>query len=169
MKILVLSDSHSALNFMRMCIETVAPDAIVHLGDHFDDAEAMKEEFPGIPFYQVPGNCDRYRCLPGTPEIRVERIDGVDLYLTHGHRHSVKQVLGLLLRDARQCHVQAVLYGHTHVADCHMEEDGLWVLNPGSCGFYGGSAGLLVTDHGQIADCRILRDIDLDAMIMSEK
>lgn len=168
MKILVLSDSHSALNFMRMCIETVCPDAVVHLGDHYDDAEAMKEEYPHIPFYQVPGNCDRYRCRPDTPEIRIQRLDGVDFYLTHGHRHSVKQVLGLLLRDARKCGVQAALYGHTHVADCHREEDGLWVLNPGSCGYYGGSAGLIVTEKGRIADCRILRESDLDQMIMSE-
>ena len=71
MKILVLSDSHSTLSFMRHCIEKVKPDAIVHLGDHFDDGEAMHEENPGIPFYQVPGNCDRYRCMPGTPEIRI--------------------------------------------------------------------------------------------------
>lgn len=167
MKILVLSDSHSSLRFMHNCVEAVVPDAVVHLGDHYDDAEALKEMFPGIPFYQVPGNCDRYRCMPNTPEIRVERIFGLDLYMTHGHRHSVKQFLGALLRDARACRVKAVLYGHTHVADCHQELDGLWVLNPGSCGYYGGSAGLIVTEQGEILDCRILRDEDL--YLMSEQ
>ena len=45
MKILVLSDSHSTLSFMRRCIESVKPDAIIHLGDHFDDGIAMKEEY----------------------------------------------------------------------------------------------------------------------------
>ena len=35
MKILVLSDSHSALQFMRQCVESVKPDAIIHLGDFF--------------------------------------------------------------------------------------------------------------------------------------
>ena len=84
MKILVLSDSHSALSFMRRCVDAVHPDAIVHLGDHFDDAEALKEEFPGIPFYQVPGNCDRYRVPYGTQEIRVERICGLWLRM-HGY------------------------------------------------------------------------------------
>ena len=44
MKILVLSDSHSTLSFMRRCIDSVQPHAVIHLGDHFDDAEAMKEE-----------------------------------------------------------------------------------------------------------------------------
>ena len=83
MKILVLSDSHSTLSFMRRCIDSVKPDAAIHLGDHFDDGLAMKEEYPGIPFYQVPGNCDRYRCPPGQPEIMIPRIGGVDLYMTH--------------------------------------------------------------------------------------
>lgn len=161
MKILVLSDSHSTLSFMRRCIEAVKPNAIIHLGDHFDDGVAMKEEFPGIPVYLVPGNCDRYRCPPGQPEILITRIGGADLYLTHGHRHSVKSYLGGLLRDARRARVDAVLYGHTHVPDCHREEDGLWVLNPGSCGYYGGSAGLLEVKDGQIRVCRLLTDEDL--------
>lgn len=161
MKILVLSDSHSTLSFMRRCIAAVKPNAIVHLGDHFDDGEAMKEEFPGIPFYQVPGNCDRYRCPPGQPEILIYRVCGVDLYMTHGHKHSVKAYLGALLRDARAAKVDAVLYGHTHQPDCHREEDGLWVLNPGSCGYFGGSAGLVETANGTITACRLLREADL--------
>ena len=164
MKILVLSDSHSAMSFMRRCVKTVRPDAVVHLGDHYDDGESLKEEFPGIPFYQVPGNCARYRCVPGTPDIRVERIFGLDVYMTHGHRHSVKQYLGALLKDARMCRVKAVLYGHTHVPDCRQESDGLWVLNPGSCGYYGGTAGLILTEQGRILDCWILHDSDLSSM-----
>ena len=110
MKILVVSDSHSTLSFMRHCIEKVKPDAIVHLGDHFDDGEAMHEENPGIPFYQVPGNCDRYRCRPGQPEILIQRVCGVELYMTHGHKHNVKSYLGALLRDARLSRVDAVPY-----------------------------------------------------------
>ena len=161
MKILVLSDSHSTLSFMRRCVEGIKPDVILHLGDHFDDGQAMAEEYPGIRVYQVPGNCDRYRCPPGQPEILIPRIGGVDLYMTHGHRHSVKSYLGALLRDARAANVQAVLYGHTHVADCHREEDGLWVLNPGSCGYFGGSAGLLEVQDGSILSCRLLSDSDL--------
>lgn len=161
MKILVLSDSHSSLRFMYRCVEQVRPNVIIHLGDHFDDGEVLHEDFPGIPLYQVLGNCDRYRCRPGQPEILIPRIDGVDLYMTHGHKHSVKSYLGALLRDARACGADIALYGHTHVADCHQEEDGLWVLNPGSCGYYGGSAGLIETANGTITGCRILKDGDL--------
>lgn len=161
MKILVLSDSHAALSFMRRCITSVSPDVLIHLGDYFDDGLAMKEQFPGIPFYQVPGNCDCYRCPPGQPEILVLTLDGVNLYMTHGHKHRVKSGLSLLLQDARASGSDIVLYGHTHRPDCHREEDGLWVLNPGTCGFYGGSAGLLELHDGGISECRLLRDGDL--------
>lgn len=163
MNILVLSDSHSTLSFMRRCIDTVQPDVLIHLGDHFDDGVAIREEYPAIPMYQVPGNCDAYRCPPDQPEILIPRIGGVDLYLTHGHRHKVKAYLGALLRDARASKVQAVLYGHTHRPDCHQEEDGLWVLNPGSCGYYGGSAGLLEIADGKICSCRLIGDAELNS------
>lgn len=161
MKILVLSDSHSALSFMRRCITVVKPNAVVHLGDHFDDGEAMKEEFPGLPFYQVPGNCDRYRCPSWQSPILIDRVCGVNLYMTHGHKHSVKTYLGALLRDARMSNVDAVLYGHTHQAYQHREEDGLWVLNPGTCGCYGGTAGVIEVAGGSIQSCRIITDEDL--------
>jgi putative phosphoesterase len=161
MKILVLSDSHSTLSFMRRCIDAVKPDAVIHLGDHFDDGEAMKEEYPHIPFHLVPGNCDRYRCHPSQPEILIGRVCGVNLYMTHGHKHSVKSYLGALLRDARAAKVDAALYGHTHIADCHRAEDGLWVLNPGSCGYFGGSAGFMEIKDGRIMSCRLLEDADL--------
>ena len=146
---------------MYACMEAVKPDAVIHLGDYFDDGAALKEDYPQVRFYQVPGNCDRYRCDPRLPEILIERVLGVNLYMTHGHKHNVKLYLAALLRDARACRVQAVLYGHTHVADCHQEEDGLWVLNPGSCGYFGGSAGLILADKGKIWRCMILTEEDL--------
>ena len=164
MKILVLSDSHSAMSFMRRAVEQVKPDAIVHLGDHYDDGETLHEEFSYIPFYQVPGNCDRYRTPPHARDILILPVLGVSLYMTHGHRHQVKLLLSLLLRDAREAKVDAVLYGHTHVADCHQEEDGLWVLNPGSCGSYGGSVGLIEVEDKKISSCRILRQEDLESL-----
>lgn len=165
MKILVFSDSHSGLSFMRNVIQTVKPDAVVHLGDYFQDGEAMAEEFPYLTFHQVCGNCDRYRCPPFARQVLCYRVCGVDLYMTHGHIHGVKTGIFRLLKDARDSGVQAVLYGHTHVADCHCEEDGLWVLNPGSCSSSGGSAGLLETDKNIIVSCRILRQSDLEEMV----
>ena len=165
MKILVLSDSHSSMRFMYRCVDAVRPDALVHLGDHYDDACAMSEEYPQIRMTQVPGNCDRYRCPPFVQEVLAEKIGGVYFFMTHGHRHQVKQRLDMLIHDARKCRAAAALYGHTHIADCHQEDDGLWVFNPGSCGYYGGSAGLIETENGKIVNCRIIRQENLEEFL----
>jgi len=162
MKILVLSDSHSAKSFMRLCVEKLQPDAIIHLGDHFEDGEALHETYPNIPFYQVPGNCDRFRCPPWASEILCIPIFGVKFYMTHGHKHGVKQYMAPLLRDARASHADAVLYGHTHIPNCYQEPDGLWVLNPGTCGSYGGSAGLIRIENEKIITCQNIRQADLE-------
>ena len=164
MKILVLSDSHAGLSFMRRCIDATKPDAVIHLGDYYDDGCAMAEEYPHITFYQVPGNCDAHRGFIPYPETRVETLGGVRILFTHGHRHHVKQTLIRLLADARISRVAVVLFGHTHSAYCQQEEDGLWVLNPGSCGYFGGSAGLLEVHSGKILQCRLLRDEDLNVL-----
>lgn len=162
MKILVLSDSHSGLSFMRSAIRYVKPDAVVHLGDHFDDGEQMAQEFPHISFHQVAGNCDRYRAPVYAREMLAYKVCGVMLYMTHGHLHNVKMTDYTLLADARAAGAAAVLYGHTHVADCRQEADGLWVLNPGSCGSFGGSVGVIEVLDNKISTCRILRQADMD-------
>lgn len=163
MKILVLSDSHSSISFMRRCVNAVKPDMIIHLGDYYDDGEIIHEEYPQILFHQVPGNCDRYRCPPGAKEILVIRARGPKLYMTHGHRHYVKQGIGMLLADARREDAQAALYGHTHIPDCHQEPDGLWVLNPGSCGG-SGSAGIMEIEDSKICACYLIQQADLEEM-----
>lgn len=164
MRILVLSDSHSALSFMRQCISLFQPHAVVHLGDYFEDGSVMAEEFPNIYFYQVPGNCDRYREVMGAPETLITKVCGVKLFMTHGHLHGVKFGLSRLLQDARNADVQAVLFGHTHEAYCSKEDNGMWVLNPGSCGYHGGTAALISADGGKISTCRIIRQADMQGL-----
>ncbi len=163
MKILVLSDSHAGKSFMRWAIQAVKPRAVVHLGDYYRDAEDMMEENPNIPFYCVPGNCDLHRGFIPAPEIRVEKVCGVLLYMTHGHRHNVKISRFSLIKDAKAAGAQAVLYGHTHQADCYREGD-LWVLNPGSSGVYGGSVGVMEVDNGKIISCRVLQQAALEKL-----
>ena len=165
MRILVLSDSHSALSFMRLCIARVKPDAVVHLGDHYDDGAVLAEENRHLTVHQVPGNCDRFRCRLDAPQILSYPVCGVRLYMTHGHLHGVKSGTDRLLADARSSNAQAVLYGHTHRADCHQEPDGLWVLNPGSCGCFGGTAGMIETDGQNITACRIIGQEELEEML----
>ena len=146
---------------MRRSIRLLKPDGIIHLGDHFDDGETIAQENPHIPVHQVPGNCDRYRMVRYAPTVLCYPVGGVKLFMTHGHEHHVKSTLCRLLADARAAEAQAVLYGHTHVADCHREEDGLWVMNPGACGSSGGSVGVIEINNGQITECKILYQTDL--------
>ena len=150
---------------MRSCIRAVKPDTVIHLGDHYGDAETMAEENPHIIFHQVPGNCDRYHCPPGAVEVRCYPIGGVCCYMTHGHRHGVKMGIGALLADARKMGAQIALYGHTHRLDCHQEPDGMWVLNPGSCGSSGGSAGVIKIENSEIKACYFITQADLEEML----
>ena len=85
MKILVLSDSHAALSFMRRCMEAVKPQAVIHLGDFYDDAQALQEDYGHIPFHIVPGNCDRYRCPISAREMLCYAVGGDRMMRGHGH------------------------------------------------------------------------------------
>lgn len=165
MKILVLSDSHAGISFMRRAIQATKPDAVIHLGDYYDDAVALAEENPQLRFHMVPGNCDLNRMICREPEILCYDVCGVRLYMTHGHKHNVKRTMLPLLADARAAGAAAVLYGHTHVACCNREDDGLWVLNPGAGGSFGGSVGLIETDGKTIKACRLLWQADLEALL----
>ncbi len=160
MKILVLSDSHSSRAFMRYCIDQIKPAHIIHLGDLYEDGEVIAEEYPHIRVHQVPGNCDSFGGISEAPSVLCYCIGGVKLYMTHGHLHGVKSGLDRLLFAARREEAQMVLYGHTHQMDCHREADGLYVLNPGSCRGYGGSAGLVEVDNGAVLSCCLVTQED---------
>lgn len=165
MKILVFSDSHASISFMCKCVEWCEPDAIVHLGDYYRDGQTVAEEYPHIPTYQVPGNCDAHRGYIPDPEIRLMDLGGVRIYMTHGHRHGVKQTLCKLLHEARAVNAQLVLFGHTHSAVCQ-QENGLWTLNPGPA-TYGGSAGVVEIQNKRITACRLLYPEDLKDLLAS--
>lgn len=165
MKILVFSDSHSSLWFMRRCVSIIKPDGIIHLGDHAEDGSAIASENPSVPFYHVPGNCDSYYRSSSEALTKICEIGGVKLLLTHGHRFQVKSGIGKLLDHGRSAGVQAVLFGHTHTSLIQKEPDGLLALNPGAAGSWGGSAGILEIRDKQIAACRIIEQADLDALV----
>ena len=86
MKILVLSDTHAYLENARAVLARLQGkvDAVFHLGDHDDDAVALQQEFPKLPFHYVKGNND-YRV--DTPSQKLVRLGGKTLLLTHGHRN----------------------------------------------------------------------------------
>lgn len=165
MRLLVLSDSHAALSFMRQCIDSVKPDVVIHLGDYYEDGKSMEEEYPHIRFYCVPGNCDKYRVSDDLPQTLVEKIGGVKVYMTHGHLHRVKSGEGALIAAARNRGAAIALYGHTHTPLCEKLEDGMWLMNPGSCGYHGGTVGMILIENETIKRCRLLRQGDLEDIV----
>ena len=165
MKILVMSDSHSALSFMRRAVKEVNPNAIIHLGDHYSDGEALTDLYPHIPVHQVLGNCDFGRGPFGARQMLCYSVGGVMMYMCHGHNERVKQIgTSGLLAAARQYGAKVALYGHTHRMDCHEEDDGILVLNPGSAGCDRRSAGIIKTDGQQVTACYFITQEDLEEM-----
>ncbi len=148
-----------------MAITHTKPDAVVHLGDYYEDGEAMAETFPHIRFHLVPGNCDRNRMVFLPSETLCYDVCGVKLFMTHGHRQWVKNGLDRLIAEAQAHGAQAALYGHTHQMDCRRLAGGMWLLNPGTCGSFGGSVGMIETNLNTIVSCRILRQEDLEGII----
>ena len=147
MKLLVVSDSHGCLEGMRQAIVRESPDQILHLGDYVRDADALHREYPQIPMVRVPGNCDGRTDLPEEVLICIE---GVPLFLCHGHQYQVKQTYYRAMLAAKQAGGQALLFGHTHQQYCEVC-DGLWMLNPGSCSYakfirYG----IVMVENGQL-------------------
>lgn len=142
---------------MRHAVKAVQPDEIIHLGDFYEDGEVIAQENPGIRVHQVPGNCDRFRCDPTLPMFLCYDIGGVRIFMTHGHLYAVKSSRYRLEAEARARKAAVVLYGHTHEPECRQDEDGMWILNPGACGSFSGSVGIVEIENGNIIRCAVLR------------
>lgn len=125
----VVSDSHGyegRLSNVLMRLEEKGPlDALIHLGDGSRDLSRLDVPLP--PIHQVAGNCDFFQS--GTLAFPI--FGGVKFLITHGHVQGVKQGLDGLLCLALENHVQAALYGHTHIQRCE-NRNGILLLNPGA-------------------------------------
>ena len=152
MKILVLSDTHAYLENARAVLARLQGkvDAVFHLGDHDDDAVALQQEFPKLPFHYVKGNND-YRV--DTPSQKLVRLGGKNLLLTHGHKQRVYWNYDTISYWAEEQGADVVLFGHTHMP--------LWeaggrvaLFNPGSISLPRGGTlptfGILTMEDGRI-------------------
>lgn len=130
MKLLVMSDSHGNVGNMLQAVELENPDAVIHLGDCWRDAERLQDRLPGLRLYQVPGNCD-FRSAED-PE-RLLFLGDKRILICHGHTYGVKQGLLAAGLAAGEQNLDAFLFGHTHRALCDYRGKTLF-LNPGSIG-----------------------------------
>jgi len=130
LRVVVFSDSHGRLNFALQALRNAGRvDLILHAGDYYHDGLRLAAE-TGIPVKAVRGNCDYL--VDGLEEEIIE-LSGRRILLTHGHLAGVKlpSSRGNLLLAARENGVEAVLFGHTHVA-VSANEGGILLFNPGS-------------------------------------
>ncbi|MEE1228103.1 MAG: metallophosphoesterase [Lachnospiraceae bacterium] len=132
MKVLVMSDSHGFTQPLQVLADYFKGkiDAMIHCGDSEIDLSIIRGLFD-CPCYFAEGNCDYF------PE-DLEREELFELgdhvcYVTHGHRQGVEWGEEELLDRAQELGADLVFYGHTHVPAFHYyEEEGIWIMNPGS-------------------------------------
>lgn len=150
MKVLVFSDSHGRMLEMYDAIARENPDAVIHLGDCYEDAHELQYSEPDLPVYAVRGNNDWGMEVP---DHRLIRLADVPIYLTHGHREGVSFTSsGRVPAHAAEQGCRMALFGHTHIV-YHEIENGITVVNPGSISLPRmgtASYAVILLDDGQI-------------------
>ncbi len=130
MKILVISDTHGDINRAEEAVRSNSDvDLIIHLGDYFRDAQKLSDIFPNIPIEYIYGNSDFM--IEDVPAEKMLVLCGKRIFITHGHRYSVKWDYDKLYRKAEETKADVLLFGHTHVPDL-ICRDTYYVINPGS-------------------------------------
>lgn len=153
MKLLVVSDSHGNCTHLRRAMEQEKPHVVFHLGDGRRDILDVMADWPEIPLYSVPGNCDlRSGNLAPVQQVTLE---GVHIMLAHGHTFGVKSGYQSYLNYARRQGVNLLFAGHTHVP-CVWEDEELLLINPGSVGNGSHpSYAVLELSDGAVRDCEL--------------
>ena len=130
MKILVISDTHGDIDKAEEVIKGNANiDLVIHLGDYFRDAQKLSSLFPEIPIEYIYGNSDFM--IGDVPAEKILEYKGKKIFITHGHKYSVKWDYEKLYKKAEEMEVDLLLFGHTHVADL-VKRDNYTIVNPGS-------------------------------------
>lgn len=150
----VVSDSHGNFrNIGRVRNEFGRLDWFLHAGDHLRDAARIATNLGVDPsrVRAVAGNCDVPTTQP--EEITVE-IEGVKIYMAHGHLHGVKSNPQRLYYRAQELGARVAIFGHSHVP-LLADINGVLLFNPGSISLPRRledppSAGVLTIENGDI-------------------
>jgi phosphoesterase, MJ0936 family len=127
-RIYVISDTHGKIDKAIEIYKSLQDiDLIVHLGDHWNDANRIKEQL-NVPLIAVKGNMDGSFSRDG---YHILDTDYGKVFLAHGHMENVKQNLENIIYKAESLHCKAAFFGHTHTP-LFYEADGFYLLNPGS-------------------------------------
>lgn len=144
MRILVLSDSHRDEFSLKLAIKNQpSADVVVFLGDGEGDFDECKNLIRTPRIYAVRGNNDWYSTLPAS---QIIEVNGVRVYITHGHGESVKYGSQMLHDTVKEHDCVLGLYGHTHVPK-YEYKDGIHLFCPGA--IYHEEYGVVdITDKG---------------------
>ncbi len=131
MRVLVISDTHGELDnvrkFMSRAVE-LRPDLIIHLGDNYEDADVLMEEFKVM---RVPGVYEDAYFNPDVPNRILINLEGWTALMVHSptpHENDQPWDLDPTKLISRRV-VDLVLHGHTHVP--RVERSEVVLVNPG--------------------------------------
>lgn len=124
-KLLVMSDTHGDAEVIKRVRDAhLDVDAIIHCGD-----SELPFDHPYLEgAKRVRGNCDhdsRY------PEEELFNVEGLKIFVAHGHLLNVKSTTMNLLYRAKEVEADAAFFGHSHVLGTELVDNILFV-NPGS-------------------------------------
>jgi putative phosphoesterase len=124
-KVLIVSDSHGLTTELEMIrarhLDEV--DLMIHCGD----SELPPDDKAITGFLTVLGNCD----YSGFPLETVAEVAGRKIFITHGHKYSVKTSLINIRYKAQEADADIVCFGHSHILGAEAI-GGMLFLNPGS-------------------------------------
>ncbi|MCY7008815.1 metallophosphoesterase [Fusobacterium simiae] len=144
-KILVLSDSHSYFDEALKIFEEEKPDIVIGAGDGIKDIDNLSYVHPEAKYYMVKGNCDYFD--RSHSEENLFEIEGVKIFLTHGHLYNVKRSLSSIREIGKQLNASLVVFGHTHKP--YLEKDENMILfNPGAA--EDGRYGVIILENSNI-------------------
>lgn len=125
MRLLVMSDTHGDAEVIKRVREANPQvDAIVHCGD-----SELSYDHPYLDgVKKVRGNCDRDDRFPNE---ELFEVDGVKIFVAHGHLLNVKSTIMNLLYRTKEVDADVAFFGHSHVLGAELVDNILFV-NPGS-------------------------------------
>lgn len=164
MKVLVISDTHGNIENAKRVLNQVIPadvETVLHCGDYMSDARLLEKFYPQVAIYGVYGNCD---VGFGGAYSEVVTLEGVSIYMSHGHRYGVKWgEYDEVAIDAIAHEATVAICGHSHQAYLEKKQ-GVLIMNPGSLTLPRDSKypsyGILELKDGYVKEASVLQILD---------
>lgn len=135
MRVAVIADTHMGRGrpgrrLPPACVEAIrAADLVIHAGDWSDLVTVGLVRGLGTPLAGVHGNVDDAGVVAALPATAEVEADGVRI----GVVHDAGPAAGRLARMRRRFPgARGVVFGHSHIPLLEREDDGFFILNPGS-------------------------------------